>query len=155
MSEKPVCDERSAARDHARRVATMVDTRLRPHLVVPDGHAYLFGVDYEISRWQGGPGHSVSAYVRPTAPYKKVPAQLHAEFRVFLDAPRAQVWISLGPRFFDQHTPLLQGETLYAADYEALAEEILTRVNPILAAEPPRLPIRDQGNDDAQLENPE
>lgn len=114
-------------------IAEVIDQRLRRDLVVPDGHVYLFGVEAQLTRKHGGPGESVSAFLRLAHPNPWEAAQIAAEFRVFLDRPRAKVWISRGPRGFAKATPLLHGVALDADDYPTLAEQIPATANPVLA----------------------
>lgn len=101
-------------------------------LNIPDEYSFRFDVERDIRDIASFHGNQLSAYIglygKDT---ERVPDQLAVELRVFLDSPRAHVFATKGPRFFDQNVSLLQGKEpfVYAESYEELAYDLVTLFN--------------------------
>jgi hypothetical protein len=94
--------------EHGLAVCREVEGVLNSGLRVPEGHVFRFDVGRQTSWFLGGPGDSVSAFVERASVEWPDPGQLYAEFRVFLDEPRAIVWVDRGSRYAGEGRDLLR-----------------------------------------------
>lgn len=117
-------EQTESRRVYAETVCAALAAGLAGKIPLPPGHDLQLDVRHETTWLLGGPSTSVSAYVRHSPMDFAEPQQIHAEFRVFLDTPRACLWVNKGPQFAGQSVDLLAGSNrhLRAESYEALVE---------------------------------
>ncbi|PKM47022.1 MAG: hypothetical protein CVV05_00975 [Gammaproteobacteria bacterium HGW-Gammaproteobacteria-1] len=113
-------------------------------LPIPAGHQAHFDRDYarrwnmrlsgahgaDISPVSSRPADSISSYIRRTPADEADARQYHAEIRVFLDRPRAVLWVDKGIPVKFQAKTLFEGDEsfVYADNYKALFAVIEARV---------------------------
>ncbi len=105
-----------------------VDKVLRKKLVVPADHQYAQNID-NTTRFPMFIHSNHSAYVRHDSHDHNRADQVHAEFRIFMDEPRATLWLSYGPQINFSAVNLLDGRAVHlkADTYAELAEQIVAR----------------------------
>lgn len=89
-----------------RRVAESVVGHLKTmiaDLPAPDGHQWKLYERHELTWYMGGPGKSISAFLEPLNMHSKRAEQSHGEVRVFLDEPRATIFLGTGPLVEGRH----------------------------------------------------
>jgi len=107
---------------------------LLQRLDTPVGHATFFDRE-SAKRWnihhRGAFGEDISGYIRRQPADESDAKQYSVEVRVFLDRPRAVLWVEKGVPLYLQHRSLLEGEerSVYADTFPELFAEIAIRVN--------------------------
>lgn len=114
-------------------VADALD-RLGEQLEVPKSLHYSFSRRYETTWYEGGPGQHLSAFIRPN-PGDGSDA-IEGEIRVFLDEPRAMLFMNETAVDGNRGKNLLPGQDAHvrAESYDALLVKIVERCAPLLAA---------------------
>ncbi|WGK63462.1 hypothetical protein QAO71_16965 (plasmid) [Halopseudomonas sp. SMJS2] len=125
-------------KEHHRAVHGEMVAKLEGALTIPDAHVF----NASDCNMLAGIARSQSCYVsQPHDPAAPARHTLAAEFRVFMDTPRAILFIKYGPQFAFQNIDLLQPTHSYqsADTYEALFENLArifnSSLNEIPAAE--------------------
>lgn len=105
-----------------------VDAVLRRNLVVPTGHSYRQEIDHS-TRFGMLITSNHSAFIRHDSGDLYNPDQVACEFRVFMDEPRAMLFLEYGPQLNFQAKPLLGNRCIQikAATYAELAEVMIAR----------------------------
>jgi len=91
-------DRRGVAESVVRHLKDMM-----ADLPAPVGHQWKLYERHELTWYMGGPGNSVSAFLEPLNMHGKRAEQSHGEVRVFLDEPRATIFLGTGPMVEGQH----------------------------------------------------
>lgn len=105
-----------------------VDAVLRQKLVVPAGHSYRQDIDHS-TRFGLLITSNHSAFIRHDSGDLYYPDQVACEFRVFMDEPRAMLFLEYGPKLNFQSKPLLGNRCIQikAGTYAELAEQLVAR----------------------------
>lgn len=120
---------RDARRDRAEVAADAIESAFAD-LTLPSGHQVLFNRRHQLSWYLGGPGSSLCWIARKSASSSALVDPLEVEVRVFLDEPRAVVWLEQ-ERASGRVSLLGRNAVwLYASTYQ----ELLTKAAQVLMA---------------------
>lgn len=114
----------------------------------------LYAPPYEIRhdlqhdlRWieTAGANHSSLYLKNPTVDMYE-PEQLACEFRIFLDSPRAHLFLTYGQQYEFRSTPLLEGKQpfVYADTFDELSQKVICLYNEASRASWDRLDMLDE-----------
>lgn len=106
---------------------------LGQHLAVPDGLCFRFHRDHELTWFDGAPGRSMSAWIRPE-PGSETRVNFLGEIRVFLHEPYAVLFAHETDAIGNWGRDLLPGQNglVQASTHVVLMTKIGERIAPVL-----------------------
>ncbi len=125
-----ITELKSLQASHHLSIHKMMVEKLAGTLTIPDGHH--FSPSY--CTMLGGISRHQSTYVTHIPQEQPRPDSLRAEFRVFMDSPRAIFFMDYGPQFAFQNINLVPSGQSHkqAESYEALFDDLADFFNKLL-----------------------
>lgn len=112
-----------------------IEARLRSELSCPDGHVISADVAGDVGGVASHGNHAIHFYVKRQHHDDSDLGQINAEFRVFLDEPRATLFLSRGPNIQGKSVDLLKdgNRFAYAETFGSLCDSMVDAFNESVA----------------------
>ena len=116
---------RSNISDHGKWVAVDLALALEEKLMLPEGHVFRLDMTPQLDEIKNRGSNKITAYVGGKAAASPSGVQVHAEFRICLQACEAHLTVATGDRLNSGDTLLNEEESQVAAEtYPELGEKI-------------------------------
>lgn len=125
----------SNIQSEATTIGRDIEARLRSGLVCPEGHVVSADVAGDVGGVASHGNHALHFYVKRQRHDDSDLGQINAEFRVFLDEPRATLFLSRGPNIQGKSVDLLKDGSrfAYAETFGTLCDSMVGVFNETVA----------------------